>query len=62
MTALKCDRCGALYERDYTPDIRINKYTHPYGDEWIALCPKCQQMLEKWLKGEEEDDDQRTGD
>ena len=51
MTALKCDRCGTLYERDYTPDIRINKYTHPYGDEWIDLCPKCQQMLEKWLNG-----------
>lgn len=41
MTANKCDRCGTLYEREYTPDVRINIYSHPYGDERVDLCPKA---------------------
>lgn len=49
MTANKCDRCGMLYERECTPDIRINIYNHPYGDEWVDLCPKCQEKLEQFV-------------
>lgn len=50
--AKQCDRCGQLYQQTITPDIRINKYVHPYGDSWIDLCPDCQKQLEMWLKGE----------
>lgn len=49
MTANKCDRCGKLYERQYTPDVRINIYIHPYGDEWVDLCPECQKKLEDFI-------------
>ena len=49
MNAHECDRCGKLYKRAYVPDIRINKYRHPYGDEWVDLCDDCQNQLEKWL-------------
>lgn len=49
MTANKCDVCGTLYERDCTPDVRINIYIHPHGDEWVDLCPKCQEKLEKFV-------------
>lgn len=49
MTANKCDRCGTLYEREYTPDVRINVYIHPYGAKWLDLCPKCQEKLENFV-------------
>lgn len=50
MNAKKCDRCGMLYEYDgITPDLRVNKYTHPYGDRWYDLCPHCQKYLERFL-------------
>jgi hypothetical protein len=49
MKANKCDICVALYERKYTPDVRINVYIHPYGEEWLDLCPKCQEKLEKFV-------------
>lgn len=48
MIIKKCDVCGEAYEI-YTPDIRINVYRHPYGDEWLDLCPKCQKKLEEWI-------------
>lgn len=44
-----CDRCNRLYVSPITPDVRINKYVHPYGDSWVDLCPHCQEQLEKWL-------------
>ena len=49
MTANKCDRCGTLYEQECTPDVRINIYIHPYGDQRVDLCPKCQEMLENFI-------------
>lgn len=50
MNAKKCDRCGVLYEvPERTPDIRVYKYTHPYGDTRYDLCPHCQKQLEKFL-------------
>lgn len=53
-TALKCDRCGKLYERpECVPDIRIHKYVHYYGDQQYDLCPECQKKFEEFLKGEE---------
>ena len=49
MQAKKCDICGALYELQCTPDVRINIYSHPYGDRWLDLCPKCQEKLERFV-------------
>lgn len=49
MTAKKCDICGTLYDQQCTPDVRINIYIHPYGDEWVDLCPKCQEKLENFV-------------
>lgn len=49
MTAKKCDICETLYEQQCTPDVRVNIYIHPYGDEWVDLCPKCQEKLEKFV-------------
>lgn len=51
MNARQCDVCKSLYTVNlYAPDIRISIYTHPYGDRWVDLCPKCQKALETWLK------------
>lgn len=48
--ACKCDRCGNLYEaRMYVPDVSITRYNHPYGEEKLELCDKCQNALELWL-------------
>ena len=51
MRANKCDRCGKLFEREQisVPDIRIEHYVHPYGGNWLDLCPDCQRELENWL-------------
>ena len=49
MTAKKCDICGTLYEQQCTPDVRININIHQYSDEWVDLCPKCQEKLEKFV-------------
>ena len=49
-TAWKCDVCGALFEREIVPDVRVVVYIHGYGDDVRKdLCPKCQQELEDWL-------------
>ena len=51
--AKQCDRCGDLYPAVIcVPDIRISKYVHCYGNQWIDLCPNCQSQLERWLKRE----------
>ena len=49
MMAKKCDICGTLYELQCTPDVRVNIYSHPYGDRWLDLCPKCQEQLERFV-------------
>lgn len=49
--AKKCDVCGTLYEQQCTPDVRINVYSHPYGNRWLDLCPKCQEKLERFIGG-----------
>ena len=50
MNAKKCDRCGTLFLGEVVPDITIHKYTHGYGEYRYDLCPKCQELLEIWLK------------
>ena len=55
MIAVKCDRCGKLYENpEYTQDITVSKYIHPYGNNQYDLCPECQKKLEEFLKGEKQ--------
>lgn len=52
--AKKCDRCGRVYDAPtYVSDLRINRYTHPYGDRWYDLCSGCEGDLEKFLKNED---------
>lgn len=53
--AKKCDRCGKLYERTYTPDLKILLYRDPYSaEETIDLCDKCLNKLTMFImcKGE----------
>lgn len=49
MQAYKCDRCGELFERPCYYNIRINVDCHPYEDNYLDLCDKCQFELEKWI-------------
>ena len=56
MGAYKCDVCGALFERKCTPDVRVNVYTHGYGDEWLDLCPQCQKKLEEFVHADRSKD------
>ena len=57
MTALKCDRCGKVYEQGFVPDITVHKYIHPYGEVTYDLCDDCMKKLENWLKKKEEQDE-----
>ena len=57
MQAKKCDRCGALYEDFYTPDLTVKKYNHPYGETRIDLCPECNKQLEVFLFGNSKNKD-----
>ena len=52
MGAYKCDRCGALYEREYTHRrcIEITHDLHPYETVILKLCDKCQNELLSWLE------------
>ena len=55
--ALKCDRCGALYEYDFQLYLRsyyVGKECHPYEDKRLDLCPNCQTELEKWIEERKE--------
>ena len=48
--ANKCDRCGTLYERNFTSDsYRIVKIL-PYIEDKIDLCEDCQRELEAFMK------------
>ena len=50
--ALKCDRCGTLYEYDYQLYLcsyYVCKDCHPSGDLKLDLCPNCQQKLIEWV-------------
>lgn len=55
--AYKCDRCEALYERNYEL-YRFKHYicldNHPLTDTVVDLCPRCQEELEKWLEERKE--------
>lgn len=52
--ALRCDRCGKFYATPIcVSDLRVNGYTHPYGDRWYDLCADCQKDLERFLKNED---------
>lgn len=54
MRALKCDRCGKLYESIlYTQDITVERDRHPYGTNRIDLCMDCYRQLEEWLSCKE---------
>ena len=50
-TAYKCDRCGALYEKEITSrrKIEITDDIHPYPTHILELCWNCQAELIKWL-------------
>lgn len=64
--ALKCDRCGDLYEYhrmeymgSYINSIQIINTNIDCCNSWIArtldLCPKCCGELIKWLGDEKEE-------
>ena len=52
--ALKCDRCGTLYEYNfqlYLNPYFVGKDCHSYEDKRLLdLCPNCQKMLVEWFK------------
>ena len=51
MGTYKCDRCGALYERDTNRRcIEITHDLHPYEAKILNLCDKCQKELITWLE------------
>lgn len=51
--AYKCDICGTLFHGgECVPDLKIVKYTHPFGDEVLDLCLGCQRKLEKFVANE----------
>ena len=51
MAAYKCDRCGALYERETDRRfIEITHDLHPYPSIVLKLCDKCQNELLIWLE------------
>lgn len=54
--AKKCDRCGTFYTAKCNPDLIVKMYYHGYGDLYYDLCPKCTAELEKWLKGEKNEE------
>ena len=51
MEAYKCDRCGKLYEKEWTSRryIEITHDLHPYGAQILQLCNDCQKELLTWL-------------
>jgi len=55
---LKCDRCGTLYEYDfsfYLHSYFVGEDCYPYEDKKLDLCPNCQKMLDEWFNdGEKE--------
>lgn len=64
--ALKCDRCGGLYEHhrveymgNYINGIQIINTNIDCGNIWdtrtLDLCPKCCEELIKWLGDEKEE-------
>jgi len=65
--AKKCDRCGKLYEHYPIGDqagvfnsikrVRKNDEGHvrSYEERSIDLCPECMDTLNRFLKGEAED-------
>lgn len=53
MTAKKCDRCGAYYDKtDVRPEINIVQFKNGFTTNFIDLCEECQRKLESFLKGE----------
>lgn len=58
--AMKCDRCGKLYEKniglnasEFDKDwwrYSIRKDNHPYEETKIDLCESCQRALDDWIK------------
>ena len=48
MRALKCDRCGAFYDYDYSGrKFGLSDFTRDLTerDAVVDLCPKCQERL-----------------
>ena len=48
--ANKCDRCGKLYERNFTSDSYRIVRILPYIEDKIDLCEDCQRELEAFMK------------
>lgn len=54
--AYKCDKCGNFYEKQISRrkiDILVR---HPYGCQYIDLCPACYENLVKWLNLDKDED------
>lgn len=49
MRAYKCDICETFYEQQDTPKVLISIKVYPCAAEWLDLCPKCQEKLEKFI-------------
>lgn len=50
MRAYKCDACGSLFDRPYTPNLKITLYIHCYGEQQpYDLCPVCYGKIEDML-------------
>lgn len=56
--ALKCDRCGILYEKQSKRDIFIVKNSHISSP--LDLCSGCQSELENWLDDYKEEKEEAT--
>lgn len=58
-SALKCDRCGRLYEHYQGVEIVEggNKYhaitlENRYDHKWYDLCPECMGKLIEFIRGD----------
>ena len=71
--AMKCDRCGELYEHhhiryigDQINGIRIINTNADCSYSWnirtLDLCPKCCEELIKWLGDEKEEGKEDGGE
>lgn len=61
MKAYKCDRCGKLFEKYEGQGTRmfysITKDPCSTSD-YLDLCPKCNDELQKWIRNVESEGDE----
>lgn len=57
--ALKCDRCGILYEIPFCkPDVLLMRSDKPH--KTLDLCLGCQSELENWIDDYKEGKEEAT--